>query len=208
MIEIVENIVQLSILLVCTGVSAVWAIRERSAANALLVLFYALYTLADLYWILFLVFYGQTPMIFYVSDLGWYVSYLLLYMLLRRLADPREKTVRHPALWALPAFCAAMGLFYMRRGDYPSNLICAILMSLLMYHAARGLVYTRSCPRIAANRPFCVSVLVFCGLEYCMWTASCFWSGDTWTNPYFFFDALLSVTMLLLLPAYRKAVGK
>ncbi len=215
MIEIAENIVQMSILLICACVSAVWAIRagkdrnrEKSETSGLLFLFYALYLVADLYWTLYLVFYHEGPRTFYVSELCWYVADLLLFMLVRELADPKEKTIRSPALFALPAFCAAMCLFYMQWGDYSSNIICAVLMSLLTYHAARGLVYMHSNPQKAANLQLCIVVLIFCGVEYCMWTASCFWSGDAWTNPYFFFDFLLTVTMLFMLPAYRKAVAK
>ena len=33
-----------------------------------------------------------------------------------------------------------------------------------------------------------------------------FWVSDTLTNPYFWFDFLLSLVLLLLLPALRKAV--
>ena len=37
-------------------------------------------------------------------------------------------------------------------------------------------------------------------------TASCCWVSDTLTNPYFWFDFLLTLVLLLFLPAVRKAV--
>ena len=49
-------------------------------------------------------------------------------------------------------------------------------------------------------------LLAFAALEYALWTSSCFWVSDTLTNPYFWFDFLLSLVLLLLLPALRKAV--
>ena len=204
MIEIVENTVQLSVLLICAGISAVWVIRNHEGTASLLFLFYVSFALADLYSLLYLVFYDQTPVIFYVSDLGWYASYLFLYMLLQQKADPGERTIRHPALWLLPLFCVAMCVFYMQWGDYPGNVICAVLMSLLLYHIIRGLVYMRACPEKAANKRFYITSFLFCVLEYCAWTVSCYWSGDTWANPYFCFDCLMTVCLMLMLLAYRK----
>ena len=49
-------------------------------------------------------------------------------------------------------------------------------------------------------------MLAFIALEYALWTASCFWVSDTLTNPYFWFDFLLTLVLLLFLPAVRKAV--
>lgn len=206
MIETIENALQLLILLVCTGVSLAWVIRERGGTTLLLFFFYASFALADLYWLLYLVFYNHTPVIFYVSDLSWYASYLFLDMLVLQRADPQEQKFRHAALWAIPAFCTVMCLFYMQWGDYLSNVICAVLMSLLLYHSIRGMIYMRSHPKAAANRPLYIAVLVFCILEYGVWTTSCFWVGDTWKNPYFLFDCLMTVYMLFLLLSYRKAV--
>ena len=49
--------------------------------------------------------------------------------------------------------------------------------------------------------------LIFCLLEYALWTVSCFWMGDTMANPYFWFDLLITGCMLLFLPALEKAVA-
>jgi hypothetical protein len=45
-------------------------------------------------------------------------------------------------------------------------------------------------------------------MEYCLWTASCFWVSDTLANPYFWFDFGLSGSAVLLLIAAERAVGK
>lgn len=55
-------------------------------------------------------------------------------------------------------------------------------------------------------RRFHRAVLAFAALEYALWTSSCFWISDTLSNPYFWFDFLLSLVLLLLLPALGKAV--
>ena len=62
------------------------------------------------------------------------------------------------------------------------------------------------CPLDGLRFRFHGTVLAFIALEYALWTASCFWVSDTLTNPYFWFDFLLTLVLLLFLPAVRKAV--
>ena len=208
MIEIVENTIQLAVLLVCAGIALGWSIRDRAGTAMLLFLFLVSYALGDLYWLLYLIFYGHTPRIFYVSELSWYAAFLFMYMLVQKRAGPEARAFRHPALWLLPVFCVGMAVFYMHWGDYPGNVICAVLMSLLLYHTVRGLVILRTHREKDANRPLYIAALVFCILEYGSWTASCFWTGDTWTNSYFLFDCLMTAYIPFLLASYRKAVAE
>ena len=58
----------------------------------------------------------------------------------------------------------------------------------------------------AKRRRFDRAVLLFVGLEYALWTASCCWVSDDLRNPYFWFDFALSGGLLLLLPGVREAV--
>lgn len=44
--------------------------------------------------------------------------------------------------------------------------------------------------------------------NYCLWTSSLFWQGDSLANPYFWFDFVLTATLLALLPIAERAVGK
>ena len=69
----------------------------------------------------------------------------------------------------------------------------------------RGLVWAKKAENGRLRR-FHGTVLAFIALEYALWTASCFWVSDTLTNPYFWFDFLLTLVLLLFLPAVRKAV--
>ena len=207
MIESIENAIQLALLLVCTAVSGIHAARSRSRADATLTLFYGSYALGDLYWLLYLLFYGHTPRLFYVSGLSWYAAHLYLYLLLQLVADPRERRTRCPAVFLFPLFTAVMCAFYMRWGDYVGNVIAAVSMSLLLVHAARGLHWLRRHPEGSARRWLYVVTLIFCAIEYAAWTSSCFWEGDTWANPYLWFDCMLTLAVLLFLPAYRRAVA-
>ena len=207
MIESIVNMFQLVVMLVCLFVSGVYAVKWNRQSGMLLAMVYGGMALGDLYWQLHLFFYGYTPKVFYVADMCWYTEYLFLFLLLRDLSTKEERAERPGAAWLLPLFPAAMCAVYVGLGDsLATNLIAAALMSLLLFHAARGLIYLRKRPAEAGRRGMYIAVLVFCAAEYCLWTASCFWMGDTLANPYYWFDVLLTISMALFLPAYRRAV--
>ena len=49
-------------------------------------------------------------------------------------------------------------------------------------------------------------LLCFVFAEYLLWTAGCFWPDTSPASPVFWCDMLLTLTILGLLPAVRKAV--
>lgn len=204
MIEIVENALQLLVAGGCGAVALSRALRTRDNIWEFLALVYGSYLLGDLYWLLYRVFYGQTPQLFYVSDLCWYASYIFLYQLLLQASEGDERRCRPWAAWLGPAFAAGMCLFYMRWGDYAGNAISGFLMGRLLFHIIRGLLFMKGM-RGAARRPLYIAVLVFCAAEYGDWTTSCYWMGDTLANPYFWFDLLITISLAALLPATGKA---
>lgn len=225
MIEIVENLIQLAMTGTCAGVALYRALRSRERAWAMLGLFSGIFFLGDLYWLLFLIFYENTPRYYSVSDLSWYTSFLFLLLLLiyvrveicghRMPAVETEGGLRQrlnlfPAvLWCVPAFTALMCAFYMRWGDYLSNVLAAILMTGIIWHALSALLASRSQPGQAGLRMFCLVTLLFCAAEYALWTASCFWGNeDTLTNIYYWFDLLLSITFVMFLPALGRVVAR
>ena len=55
-------------------------------------------------------------------------------------------------------------------------------------------------------RYFHIGVLCFAASEYLLWTAGCFWPNDSLASPAFWCDILLTLAILGLLPAARKAV--
>jgi len=215
MIETIENAIQLAVTGGCTCVALYCAVWSRARAWILLGLFSGIFFLGDLYWQLFLIFYDKTPPAFYISEFSWYTSYLFLLLLLIYINIESTEKWRfrlRPAYLCIPAFTAAMCVFYMQRGDYIANIIVAVLMTGLIWHAVYGLEILQKQsaqgPAGRQRRMLYVVTLVFCAAEYGMWTSSCFWVGDSITNIYFWFDFLLSVTFVLFLPALRKAVGR
>ena len=97
--------------------------------------------------------------------------------------------------------------FYCTFGDILSNLIWCGMMMNLSFCAIRGLSYAKTRTGAARNmRCFHIGVLCFAGSEYLLWTAGCFWPDTSLASPTFWCDLLLTLAILGLLPAARKAV--
>lgn len=204
MIESIENGIQLVTTAVCTALSVGRAVRSGKRTWLLLALTSGVYFLGDLYWQLFLIFYGETPDYSFIPYLGWYAGYVFLLLLLLEVRGPRPAVPRSRLLWLFPVFTVGMGVFYLQWGDWIGNITAAILMGLLLWHAADSLSFWRSVQE-RGKRLLAWAVVLFCAAEYAAWTSSCFWMGDTLKNPYFWFDTLLSICFLLFPWALRKA---
>ena len=97
--------------------------------------------------------------------------------------------------------------FYCIFGDILSNLIWCGMMIVLSFCAIRGLSYAKTQTGAARNmRWFHIGVLCFAFAEYLLWTVGCFWPDTSLTSPTFWCDMLLTLAILGLLPATRKAV--
>lgn len=203
MIERAENLLEIIVVAVCFFLSLDRALKTRKKGWLILGLVFASYLLGDLYWTLYLFFYGKTPAVFYVSELSWCAAYLFMLLLLHHYQTDAERAVRSPVLWIIPVFVTAMMIFYMTRGDYLLNLAEAVLMGLLMTRSAQGLLALRG--RTDRRKSLFTVMLSFCLIEYMLWTSSCFWQGDTIRNSYFWFAIMLIVCHPLLFLAVRKA---
>lgn len=208
MIEMVENAFQLVTTLICTVIALYRALAHRKRAWAMLALSSGVYFLGDLYWELYLFFYHDTPHYSNISYMSWYAGYLFLMLLIFELRGDRKRKV-HRRLWFIPVFTVGMCVFYLQWGDWFGNITAAVLMSLLIWNVSEELIAIHEQPDMKPNAKYlCITILAFCAFEYASWTVSCYWLGDTLTNPYFWFDTLLSATFLVFPAALRKAVGK
>ncbi len=179
--------------------------RGRSQPRFLLACFYGTFSLGALYWALHLLLRQETPQIFYVADLAWIASFVFLLALMLTLPSEQERRFRTGLCWLVPAVCLPQFVLYVTHGDVISNVLMCGLTMLLACCAIRGLVFARRSGTGQRCR-FYQAALAFAALEYALWTASCFWAGDTLRNPYFWFDLLLSAVLLLLRPALREAM--
>ena len=76
------------------------------------------------------------------------------------------------------------------------------------YSNRGGLVYAgRQTGQARKQRYFHIGILCFAASEYLLWTVGCFWPDTSLTSPTFWCDMLLTLAILGLLPATRKAVA-
>ena len=207
MLEIAVNGIQLIFTAICTIISAWCAARTGRHAWSMLGLSSFVYFLGDVYWQMFMIFYGKAPYYSYIPWLGYYACYIFLLLLLFEMRGVRPLWNSIRRFWFIPVFTFGMCVFYINWGDYIGNIVAAIIMWLLIWTAAEGLVSIhKHTGDDRKNRGVYITVLIFCAAEYAIWTSSCFWMGDTMYNPYFWFEFLLSVTFVILPLALRKAV--
>lgn len=215
MIENTTNIIQMIAVGLCAA-TGFWNGHVSHKKTWVLLGFMALvFFLGDLYWQLYLISYGRTPYYSHIPYYSWYASYVFLLLLIQALREGRPNCKSRFVL-IVPLFTAGMALFYMQWGDYVSNIVSAFLMTFLLLNCIDGLIYVYS-PKYAdvtygtagerSAGLFYIAVMMSCIAEYGSWTSSCIWTGDTLANPYFWFDMLLSVSILIMPAALRKAVG-
>ena len=219
MIESIENALQIAVLLACISISLYRAVTQRSRAWTMLSFFYGSQVLGDIYWLVCLIFYHDTPRITVISDLNWYASYILLYMLLRHTAPPVSAREKRALPWLGYAFAMLMAAFFFSFYIYWNteqgmrfllwakaidNLICGMLIGLLLFSGIRRLMDRKT---YSSQRSLCILILVFCFIEYGLWTSSCFWWEETMANPYYWFDFLLTASFPFFIPATGKAVA-
>ena len=207
MVELLDNVSQLTVTLISGVVMGSLFYKNRNQAYFLLACFYGAYTLGSLYWTLHILLFNHTPPLFYVSDLTWIANYIFLLTLEATLTTADERRFRHAAMWLVPVFCVPQLILYLTHGDVLFNLlICGITMVIALC-SVRGVLYAR----MQKGKPrdmqfFHIAVLCVVFLEYSLWTASCFWISDTLTNPYFWIDFMLTGALFALMPATIKAV--
>ena len=209
MIENIDSYIQLALTGICAGISLYKAFTTRSKAWVLVSLFYSAFFMGSLYWQLYYVFAGVTPHIFYVSELNWYISYMFLFLFLRYQRCPDKHLSTCWIKWLMPVIAGSLCIYYMTFGQIISNLIAGVLMSLIAMEAVQGLheIRARSGVCHPAMKPVYILTLIFFFVEYALWTSSCIWFDDySALNPYYYIDMLLSITLLILMPALGKAL--
>jgi len=207
MVELIDNLTQSAGTLAAFIAAGVLYYRTRRQTFFLLACFLGCFMLGTFHWTLYILLFDSSPQVFYVSELAWIASYLFLLTLEYVLATEKEKRYRHPAMLLVPLFCIPQLILYLSRGEILGNLLMVGLTMVVAFFALRGFLFARRQSGQARNMQyFHGAVLVIIFLEFGLWTSSCFWISDTMSNPYFWFDFMLSASLLALVPAMKKAV--
>jgi len=161
-IEKIDNALQLIALAVCGILTVFRSVSTRNRIWVLLYLFYIVVTLGNLYWLLYLFLYQETPFYSYIPDFCWAAAYLSLLLLLQHIKEKEWNRKDHKVLYLIPVFTFGMALFYMQWSKYLTNIIDAALMSLLLYYSIGGLLMSEK----KTGRYFLYLVsLLFCLIE-------------------------------------------
>ena len=201
MIESIDNYIQLAILGICSGVTFYKAVTKQRRSWVLATLFYAAFFFGSLYWELFFMFRGDTPAKFYVAEFSWYVSYMFLFLFLKYQKDPDAPTPRCRIKWLIPVFAGGLSIYYMTFGQIASNIVSAILMSLVGMEAVKGL-----CSGNGRMKKVYILTLIFFFLEYLLWTSSCLFEDGSVLNPYYYIDILISAVLFVWMLCVRNAL--
>ena len=204
LIETIDNAFQLLSLGILAVMTVYRAVTTRNRIWILLYMFYIVIALGNLYWFLYMMLYKETPFYSFIPDFCWAAAYMSLLLLLLYIREGEWKYRQFMALWPVAIFTLAMSVFYMRYGKYLTNVLYAVFMAMLIMVTIVGFKNTE---KGSGKRRLYLSSLLFCLVEYSLWTASCFdWSGPVFLDPYYFLDVLLTVSYILFYPAARKAV--
>ncbi|WP_367924456.1 histidine kinase [uncultured Ruthenibacterium sp.] len=207
MVELIDNIFQFLVTLICGIRAMVLYGQTRKQPYFLLSGFYGCWALGGLYWTLYYCLFSYTPHVFYVSDITWICSYIFLFILQYELSNAQERTFRCWAMWLAPLIGIPLFAFYCTYGDIFLNIGLGVLVILVSWNSIRGFCYQRGKTEDAVkSRSFHKTVMLLWITEYGLWTTSCFWVGSTLSNPYFWFDFLLTIVLATLLPVSWKVI--
>lgn len=208
MIELIENALQILVAGACLAVSAVKSLQTKSRGWILLLLFYSEIFLGDLYLQLYLLFFEGDPKFPFVSEFCWDMGFAFLILLVTLYSKGRPSIKKDPVLIIIPVFTAGFAIYYMTFGQIIDNIAVAVLMAVLILKCVYGLKsikgrYVENTANSLAKHIY-ITTLCFCAAEYLSWTASCFFKSEDISNPYYWFDTLLTINLIFFIPALKK----
>ena len=205
MTELTDNLIQLFCVLICGVYSCFSAITRKSRKWVFVTLFYLSFGIGITYWILYIVLFNSTPLVFCVSELSWTASYIFLAMrLFSGMSEDERKSRANLYAWLLPGFSLIMCIFFFLRGSYLENILMGTAIASCGFFAAKGLYFAKQ-KKQAGRFYFCGAVLFFYAAEYLLWISSYFYMDNTLFNPYFLADTfILNPSLILIAAAQHK----
>ena len=198
----IVNLFQLVMLTIALTIGIMRTISTKKRKWLLVSMFFFSYALGDLYWVLMIFFYGHIPRVGHISEISWYTSYLFLLLLMDQVK--LEAGYKNKLLYLAPVFTGVSCIYFMQWGEYLDNIICAGCMTGVIWLALKGRMQLKETKKNLSSSWLFRAAMVFATLEYAEWYASCIWDAEDFSNPYYTIDILLTICMVLFLPAVRK----
>lgn len=210
MTEIISNSIQIAVLIFCLAYAIYSMYTQKDRLWLLYGLFMLSFLLGDIWWLLEIIFYGWDFDYSLIPYINWKAS--LLFLILMIWQHHPESVFKKPVsklMWLIPVFCAAMCIYYMQFGAYVDNTVTAVLMSITIWIAIqRAMESRREGTKGQDDWYVCRAILIFCIIEYVMWTASCLDYDNPLRHLYTVGGYLLTVCIIYFIPAIRKAVSR
>ena len=210
MISSVGDITQMVVILLCEVIAFMDARKQRSRLRLIYGLFLLSFFLGDLWWFLDLTLYGGDAGYSLIPYINWKVAMIFLILMMQQYHS--GSIFRKPASWLqliIPVFCGAMCVWYMTMGAYLDNIVTAVLMIIIIWNAVQRLIEIRkNLTKDKGDKWLCAVIILYCLMEYGMWTASCFDYSHPVYNLYYIFNFGLTMCFILFIPAVRKAVDE
>ncbi len=233
MVEMIDNLLQLVVTAICAIVAACLAFRNRGHNEVVTMeesklssmaffagrrewILYAMFAVecffGDLFYVLHLYFYGETPNNPYIPNLAWYASFLFLTILMLYVSDKKAIRMQTRLQLLVPAFTIGMGVFYvMYSGGIFDNILAAAVMTAGLWVAVGALKIEIQNKKltgyVSEKYSLYMTGIATLVLEYSLWTISCFWIGDSITNPYFWVDIMFTLNFIVIMVAVKNVVS-
>ncbi len=199
--ELYTNVVQLAVCLVSAIWMTVQAFRYGRTVHILMAGFTDTFALGTLYWVSHQLITTQTPDTFYLAEISWMAAPLFLLCMECRGGQGMSPRRWHPAVVLVYLVGAGLTIYFtIDGGDALANLLYKGVTAVCFAKALNHLLHGDGGGR--SLHLFCILFVV---VEWALWLAECIWQGDSWTNPYFWVDNLLTLTIALVIPAVRGA---
>lgn len=198
--EIIDNMFQISVLLICFMASAILAIKYKKQIYIALSGVYGSFMIGTLFYCLHLIIIGGTPHISYCAEISWLASFLFMMQIILQRAESRHKSFSWKA--------AACAILVMCSSLY-NEMLGPSLIFVIAFTAVSGISVFVSVRTIEVNRKNgeAVSCLdyfipgIIC-LDMILYFVSSFYSDYTHFNLYFAIDILITVSLGMMLIFY------
>ena len=205
--ELFDNLLQLLVTMAGCACSGFFYQKNRHQMYFLLTCFYGCYSLGLFYWTVYLLLFENMPQLFYVTEIAWLSALVFLGLMQYTSSSQEERDLWHSTMWIVPLLAAGAIAMYWNYGGGLFTAFHFALGAMLAWRSIQSLRYfVTNRKSVSRWRWFSLAVLIFVIGEAGLWISSLFWMGDSWRNPYFWFDSLLTAVLVTLLPVIKKAV--
>ncbi len=203
-LDYIENIAQYLMILVGLLFSVTYYISSKNRSWLCTVGFFTAYFLSCYLWTAYLIVMDDQPVVSdFIINLGWNLSFIMLFLLLFQMKSREERRYFHPVMLLPIPLNAAQLILYSGFDGVGNSIYQCTICTVVSFFALQSIMWYRRERRNGATPPYiAVIVLIAIIAEFGMWTFSCF-DGFIGTL-YYPSSFLCSLNFMLLVWAVRR----